>query len=147
MLRHHPKKLQPDRRLVGECHGRIPLFDFRTGQFQDCELGNAIAVRKVATLIRRLGFDPQDFADRIRNTRVHNAGLAALSYCLASIWLRRHWQRASAGCFLADTPPLEDMRKAMYIVGHLGGTTNTPIAHALTTILREEKSCPKIVPI
>jgi hypothetical protein len=73
--------------------GTVPLFDWRRGAFTACDLGNPSSVGKAARLIRALGFDPADFAVRSRNTRAHNCGIAALSYCLAGAWLTRRWQR------------------------------------------------------
>ena len=42
-----------------------------------------------APLVRSLGFDPTDFADRSRNTRALNAALAAASYFSLEQFLRR----------------------------------------------------------
>lgn len=78
-------------------YGQIPLFDWHRGWFRECQLGDPRSVGQVAPLIRNLGFDPQDFAVRARNTRAHNCGIAALSYCLAAAWLQKRWASVTSG--------------------------------------------------
>jgi hypothetical protein len=83
-------------------YGQVPLFDWQRGRFRECQLGDAASVGKVAWLIRNLGFDPQDFVSRARNTRVHNCGIAALSYCLAAAWLRKRWASVALSPYLVE---------------------------------------------
>jgi hypothetical protein len=80
---------------AGFRYGQVPVFDWQRGRFRDCALGDPVSVGKVAPLIRALGFDPADFALRARNTRTHNCGIAALSYCLAAAWLQKRWAGVS----------------------------------------------------
>jgi hypothetical protein len=114
---------------AGFRYGRVPLFEWQRGRFAACDLGDPVSVGKVAPLIRALGFEPADFALRARNTRAHNCGIAALSYCLAAAWLQRRWQGHAA---LAPSPALPG--------GHYLVETNTtwntvaPAAQALDTL-------------
>lgn len=72
-------------------YGQVPVFDEKRGRFVKLQLGDWKGCRQHASLVRSLGFDWQDFADRERNDRGKICALAALSYMLAERWLtRRH---------------------------------------------------------
>lgn len=76
---------------AGFRYGRVPVFDTVRGRFQQLQLGDLKAWHKHRRLVRALGFDPLDFADRARNDRAKICALSALSYMLAERWLRaRH---------------------------------------------------------
>lgn len=69
--------------------GRVPVFDDHKGCFIKLRLGDHQGWQKHAPLVRRLGFDPADFADRKRNDRAKICAISALSYMLAEQWLRQ----------------------------------------------------------
>lgn len=71
--------------------GQVPLFDEQQGRFVKIDLGDGAMWQKHAKLVRRLGFDPLDFADRQRNDRAKICAISALSYMLAERWLRGRW--------------------------------------------------------
>ncbi len=64
--------------------GRVPVFDYKNGRFRDVQLGKF----EYPDLIREFGFEPEDFADRGRNTRSNICTISALSYMVAEVWLR-----------------------------------------------------------
>ncbi len=68
---------------MGFRFGRVPLFDTRTKEFVKIDVGNHRSVYKHAQLIRDLGFEPEDFADRARYDRDLVAALSALTYMVA----------------------------------------------------------------
>lgn len=70
-------------------YGRVPLFDPQRGTWTAIQLGNRASCYKAAKLLRRLGFSPEDFANRTRNTRLLNATCAARAYMLCEAWLRQ----------------------------------------------------------
>lgn len=70
-------------------YGQVPVFDERKGEFIKISLGDKAGWYKHAALVRRLGFDPMDFADRSRNDRAKICAISALSYMLAERWLRK----------------------------------------------------------
>lgn len=74
---------------AGYRFGQVTLFDGRTGKKTVLKLGDRAAWAKAAPLVRALGFDPNDFADRSRNTRALNAALAAASYFTLEQFLQR----------------------------------------------------------
>lgn len=69
--------------------GEVPLFDEKKGRFFKASLGDTKSCYKCGALFRRLGFDPEDFADRSRNDRAKICAVSALSYMLAEQWLRK----------------------------------------------------------
>ena len=69
--------------------GNVPVFDERKGGFLKLKLGDHKAWYQNATLVRSLGFDPADFADRSRNDRAKICAISALSYMKAEQWLRK----------------------------------------------------------
>jgi hypothetical protein len=71
--------------------GQVPVFDERVGKFIKINLGDGAGWTKHAALVRRMGFDPVDFADRARNDRAKICAISALSYMMAERWLRRQW--------------------------------------------------------
>lgn len=70
-------------------YGQVPVFDDRHGKFLKLGLGDYDAWRKHGKLVKRLGFDPLDFADRGRNDRAKICAISALSYMRAEQWLRK----------------------------------------------------------
>ena len=70
-------------------YGDVPVFDSERGRFVKLGLGNRAAWRRHGRLVRRLGFEPLDFADRNRNDRAKICAISALSYMLAEQWLRQ----------------------------------------------------------
>lgn len=71
--------------------GKVKIFDPHHGRFVEAILGDYKKTFKHARLIRDLGFDPEDFADRTKNKRSMICAVAALSYMKAESWLRdRH---------------------------------------------------------
>ena len=73
--------------------GQVPVFDKRRGTFVKINLGDKRGWGKHSALVRSLGFDPMDFADRSRNDRAKIAAISALSYMQAERWLqKRHGQ-------------------------------------------------------
>lgn len=71
--------------------GQVPVFDEQRGRFIDVRLGNRQECYRAAAVIRRLGFAPEDFADRKRNDRAKICAISALSYMKAEQWLRGRW--------------------------------------------------------
>lgn len=69
--------------------GTVPIFDERRGTFVKARLGVGAEWAKHAAVVRSLGFDPHDFADRRRNDRFKVCAISALSYMLAERWLRQ----------------------------------------------------------
>jgi hypothetical protein len=69
--------------------GAVPVFDETHGRFVKLKLGDVRAWAKHSLLVRSLGFDPMDFADRDRNDRAKICAISALSYIRAEQWLRR----------------------------------------------------------
>lgn len=74
---------------AGFRYGRVPVFDDRRGKFVSLGLGERAAWLRYASLVRSLGFDPEDFADRERNDRAKICAISALSYMKAETWLRK----------------------------------------------------------
>lgn len=76
---------------TGFRYGRVPLFEAARGRFVNLSLGDHRSCYQYAPLIREMGFDPADFADRARNDRAKICAISALSYMRAEQWLReRH---------------------------------------------------------
>lgn len=69
--------------------GLVTLFDPKTGKRTVVRLGDRAGWAKVATQVRSYGFDPNDFADRSRNTRAKVAALSAASFFSLEQSLRR----------------------------------------------------------
>ena len=70
-------------------YGQIPLFDEKRGRFVNADLGNRVHWKKHSKLVRSLGFNPLDFADRSRNDRAKICAISALSFMKAERWLRK----------------------------------------------------------
>lgn len=70
-------------------YGQVMVFDERKGAFVTIQLGDRRGWGRHSTLVRSLGFDPMDFADRSRNDRAKVCAISALSYMQAERWLRR----------------------------------------------------------
>lgn len=117
--------------------GQMAVFDPQRGRFIKLDLGDAVAWRKHAPLIRTLGFDPADFAHRARNDRAKICALSAVSYLHAERWLRRwHGEISiptqndrSAGplTYLADANPArysDAISGASGVRLHLADTSN-----------------------
>jgi len=93
--------------------GGVPLFNPDKGTFQTIQLGNRKKVYKNAEIIKRYGFDPEEFADREKNTRSANASLSALSYMLAEEWLWKYWGKEQPRYYMADSASgMENFRLA-----------------------------------
>ncbi len=69
--------------------GQVPVFDSGRGRFHVLAIGDPNAWAQHGALVRSLGFDPQDFADRSRYDRAKVCALSALSYMQAERWLRQ----------------------------------------------------------
>lgn len=69
--------------------GNVPIFDFDNGKFYTVGLGVYSDAKKHEKIIRSLGFNPLDFADRERNDRTKICAISAISYMLAEQWLRK----------------------------------------------------------
>lgn len=74
---------------AGFRYGRVPIFDSKQGRFYHLQLGDAKAWYRHSALVRALGFNPADFADRKRNDRAKLCAIAAVSYMEAEQWLRQ----------------------------------------------------------
>jgi len=72
---------------TGFRYGLVPLFDSKKGCFYEAVLGDVKTCYKYRHLIRRLGFNWLDFADRKRYSRRTTCAISALSYLLAEQWL------------------------------------------------------------
>lgn len=96
---------------MGFRFGVVPVFDPVRCDFLKLKLGDRPAWAKHAKLVRSLGFDPADFADRSRNDRAKICAISALSYIKAEAWLRRRHGEIPLPCtrdtgmklYLADT--------------------------------------------
>ena len=67
----------------------MPLFDEARGRFMKVVLGDRRSCYKHGAVIRQLGFDPEDFADKAKNDRAQICAISALSYMVAERWLRQ----------------------------------------------------------
>lgn len=74
---------------MGFRFGQVPVFNAAKGRFVDIRLGDRKEWGVHASLVRSLGFDPNDFADRSRNDRAKICALSAISYMKAEAWLRK----------------------------------------------------------
>jgi hypothetical protein len=70
-------------------YGQVPVFDYRTGKLQQVSLHNRVAWKKLAHLVRALGFNPADFADESRTTRSLCCQLGAASFVAMEQFLRK----------------------------------------------------------
>lgn len=115
--------------------GQVPIFDDKKGRFFKVSLGDPKTCYKHGRLIRSLGFDPGEFADRERNDRARICAISALSYMKAEQWLRkRHGaihipaREGAAGVNLSDADKgvklhlaeanhnAQDIRSAMEVI-------------------------------
>lgn len=113
--------------------GGVPIFDSGSGRFFKIQLGNHQSCYARAALLRSLGFDPADFADRRRNDRKKICALAALSYIKAEQWLQKRWGTISipdrpespgAKMYLAENQrDLSDIRNVLPYIERVGGIT------------------------
>ena len=76
-------------------YGNVGMFDERRGRFVQVHLGVPEEAREHRDIIRRLGFEPKDFARRDLNDRSLNCAVAAVSYIKAEAWLRKRWGTAT----------------------------------------------------
>lgn len=85
--------------------GSVPLFDHRRGNLITLPLGEPKGVYKWANLIRDYGFEPEQIADRTKNTRLVNATMGALSFMNAEQYLWKYWSSDNRNpkVFLADS--------------------------------------------
>lgn len=95
-------------------YGNVPLFIEREKRFVDLPLGNRQQAYKYAYDLHALGIDPEQVANRAKNTRKINAYVAAASYKAAERYLTKLYDRP-ARIYLAETP--ESLK------GTLGGLT------------------------
>lgn len=70
-------------------YGEVPIFDAHRGTFVKLGLGDRAAWTKHRDLVRSLGFNPNDFADREKNDRAKIGAISASSYMRAEQWLRQ----------------------------------------------------------
>ncbi len=75
--------------------GAVPIFDGRVGKFHRIRLGDRRAWYKHAVLVRGMGYDPEDFADKTRYSRARTCEISAISYMQAEQWLRGKWGEIS----------------------------------------------------
>lgn len=73
---------------AGVRYGRVSIFDEHRGRFASLPLGEREQWARHAAIVRQLGFEPADFADRERNTREKISSISAISFMLAERWLR-----------------------------------------------------------
>lgn len=79
--------------------GQVVVFDAVRGTWHGVSLGDPKS-KSLDPLLRRYGFSWLDFADRKRNSRRANAGIALASWLEAEKWLtKRH---GSGGVYLVD---------------------------------------------
>lgn len=108
-------------------YGQVPLFDMRRGRFVAAQLGDRKTCYQHAVIIRELGFDPADFADRERNDRAKICAISALSYMLAEQWLRQRHGEVKiphrAGTPVVPRAYLADAKPARYGEAVAGGAT------------------------
>jgi hypothetical protein len=71
--------------------GHVPLFDSQRGRFFKVQLGDHASCYAYVALLRSMGFDAADFADRSRNDRKKICALSVLSYIKAEQWLQQRW--------------------------------------------------------
>ena len=71
-------------------YGQVPIFDEKRGKFITLQLGDKVSWLKNSSIVRALGFNPMDFADRERNDRAKICAISALSYMRAERWLRKY---------------------------------------------------------
>lgn len=104
-------------------YGRVPIFDKKKGKFINLGLGDEQAWRKHGKLIKGMGFEPKDFANRERNDRAKICAISALSYMLAEKWLRNYHGEVSIPK-LADANPKRFNEAANGLKLHLSDTSN-----------------------
>ncbi len=85
--------------------GQVPVFDPRGGKFHKLKLGKPQDWAKLHRVVRNYGFDPEDFADRERNTLAKIVALSALSYFKAEEWLQRRHGPVTLDPAIGDNGP------------------------------------------
>jgi hypothetical protein len=85
--------------------GFVCVFDPRRGTWHQIDLGDPTGCKSQDRLIRSYGFSWLDFADRTRNSRKANAGIALASWLEAEKWLTKRHNTRSNGCdvYFVDT--------------------------------------------
>ena len=101
--------------------GTVPVFDSVKGGFLKLDLGSSIWF-KHGRLIRSLGFDPQDFADRDRNDRAKICAISALSYMKAEQWLRGKHGPVT----IPDRDAPDGLRAHLVTAGGIGSNHSIP---------------------
>lgn len=107
-------------------YGQVPIWDERRGRIFLIGIGDVRKWLKNAAIVRAMGFDPRDFADRNRCDRTKLASIAAYAYILGERWLaKRHGEvhipsiedgNAGPMIFLAD-PTDKDASSAEKALG------------------------------
>jgi hypothetical protein len=111
---------------AGVRFGQVDVFDYRAGRFRSLKLGKAQDWIDYGPLVRSMGFDPKDFADRARNKRETICGLCAVSYMEAERWLKaRHGeimlpQRPTGLRLFMANPQLKDFTLAQQGIKEAG---------------------------
>jgi len=90
--------------------GKVPIFDDQRGRIHRVRLGNAPDCYRQAHVIRAMGFDPADFADRSRNDHDKICAISAMCYMMAERWLRRRWGDVEIGGRASRDAPEEVAR-------------------------------------
>ena len=68
--------------------------------------------KRHAKLVRSLGFNPLDFADRSRNDRAKICAISALSYMLAEQWLSKYHGEPAKIYLVENNRNIEDIIRA-----------------------------------
>lgn len=110
----------------GYRYGAPPLFDERHGKLTRCLVGKPADVRKKAGILREMGFDPADFADRDRNNRFVNCAAGAMAFMRAERWLRHYW----GPIHIPDGSRPQEPGPRVYLVDSAGLGRNYNFAHA-----------------
>lgn len=76
---------------AGFRYGRVPLFDEVQGKFKHISLGDKVSCKKHTKLIRKMGFEPEEFWNRDKNKRESICAISAISYMNAEKWVRKRW--------------------------------------------------------
>jgi hypothetical protein len=70
----------------------IPLvLDERSGRLIQMQLGDRRRCYSQATILREWGFDPEDYADRRRNSTIKNITIGLYSSLKTEAWMRKLW--------------------------------------------------------
>lgn len=80
---------------AGVRYGRVPVFDEEQRCFQMVRLGDAKSCYAQATLLRKYGYTPEEFAIRAKNDSHRVRALSLASYKLAEMYLTQRWGEVS----------------------------------------------------